>query len=111
MNKESRADLATTRDLSEERVTVDFARNTRDPQRLAMLYLLTIADSRATGVLAWNEWKDALMAEVFAKTLHIMEKGLFRDPANPQRRSSLRCLLCRRFAWRKDSRRPAQSFA
>ena len=76
------ADLATKRDLSEERVAVEFAGNMKDPQRLSMLYLLTVADSKATGPLGWNEWKEALVSELYTKALHIMEKGIFNDPAN-----------------------------
>ena len=36
-------------------------------ERLAMLYLLSIADSRATGPSAWSDWKSALMQEMFSK--------------------------------------------
>ncbi|MBN2299277.1 MAG: hypothetical protein JXM72_11825, partial [Deltaproteobacteria bacterium] len=76
------ADLATKRDLSEERVVVEFAQKMKDPQRLSMLYLLTVADSRATGPQGWNEWKEALVGELYAKALRIMEKGIFKDPQN-----------------------------
>ena len=76
------ADLATKRDLSEEKVAVEFARKMKDPKRLSMLYLLTVADSKATGPLGWNEWKEALVSELYTKALHIMEKGIFNDPAN-----------------------------
>ncbi len=79
------ADLATKRDLSEERVAVEFARRMRDPRRLSMLYLLTVADSKATGPLAWNEWKEALLRELYAKALHVLEKGIFKDPENTVR--------------------------
>ncbi|HPR53194.1 MAG TPA: [protein-PII] uridylyltransferase [Deltaproteobacteria bacterium] len=78
------ADLATKLDLTEERVAVEFARKMKDPQRLSMLYLLTVADSKATGPLGWNEWKEALLSELYAKALHVMEKGIFKDPANTQ---------------------------
>jgi [protein-PII] uridylyltransferase len=76
------ADLATKRDLSEERVAIEFAQMMRDPQKLSMIYLLTVADSKATGTLAWNEWKETLIGELYAKALHIMEKGLYKDPEN-----------------------------
>jgi [protein-PII] uridylyltransferase len=40
-----------------------------------MLYLLTWADSRATGPRAWNEWTANLVQELFFKISHILEKG------------------------------------
>jgi len=40
-----------------------------------MLYLLTVADSRATGPKAWNDWIAVLLKELFFKLFHILEKG------------------------------------
>lgn len=40
-----------------------------------MLYLLTWADSMATGPRAWNEWIANLVQELFFKVLHILESG------------------------------------
>jgi len=40
-----------------------------------MLYLLTVADARATGPNAWSSWIDTLLKELFFKTRHILERG------------------------------------
>ena len=40
-----------------------------------MLYLLTVADSMATGPKAWNDWTAELLRDLFFKVLHILEKG------------------------------------
>jgi [protein-PII] uridylyltransferase len=40
-----------------------------------MLYLLTVADSIATGPMAWNDWTAALLRDFFLKVLNVLEKG------------------------------------
>jgi len=79
------ADLAFSRDLSEEKVIGDFALKAASPERLSLLYLLTVADSRATGASAWSEWKASLLRELYIRTLNILEKGIFKDPENAMR--------------------------
>jgi [protein-PII] uridylyltransferase len=75
-------ELALGRDLTEEKVIEDFARRVSTPERLSMLFLLAAADACATGPLAWSDWKAALLHELYAKTLNLLERGLFRDPGN-----------------------------
>jgi len=53
----------------------DYTRRIKDAQRLKMLYLLTVADSMATGPAAWNDWTSHLLREFFLKVLNIPEKG------------------------------------
>ena len=69
------AEIATRRDLNDEKVVVFCARTVGDVKRLKMLYLLTWADSQATGPRAWNNWTANLIQELFFKTLHILQKG------------------------------------
>ncbi len=66
---------ATRRDINDEETAIFFARKVRDPVRLKMLYLLTVADSMATGPKAWNNWTAALLRDFFLKVLNILEKG------------------------------------
>jgi len=68
------AETATRRDLNDEKVVVQCARTIGDVERLKMLYLLTWADSKATGPRAWNEWIANLVEELFFKVLHILER-------------------------------------
>ncbi|MBW1677748.1 MAG: [protein-PII] uridylyltransferase [Deltaproteobacteria bacterium] len=72
---------ATRRDINDEKIVVQCARNLRDTEHLKMLYLLTVADSRATGPKAWNDWKAALLKELFSKVSHILNKGELATPA------------------------------
>jgi [protein-PII] uridylyltransferase len=74
------AETATRRDLNDEKAVVRCARTIREMERLKMLYLLTWADSRATGPRAWNEWTSNLVQELFFKILHILKKGELATP-------------------------------
>jgi [protein-PII] uridylyltransferase len=66
---------ATRRDINDEETAIFCAGKIRDVNRLKMLYLLTIADSIATGPMAWNDWKAALLRSFFLKVLNVLEKG------------------------------------
>jgi [protein-PII] uridylyltransferase len=66
---------ATRRDILDEETAISCARKITDIERLKMLYLLTVADSIATGPMAWNDWTAALLRDFFLKTLNILEKG------------------------------------
>ena len=67
---------ALRRDLNDEPFIRRCAETIGDRDRLAMLYLLSIADSRATGPSAWSEWKGALLHEMFLKVSPYLEPGL-----------------------------------
>ncbi len=75
-------DTAYRRDLSEEKVALDCARLAQNEQVLAMLYLISVADARATGPRAWDEWKASLLRELFIKAAHSLQRGILRDPNN-----------------------------
>ena len=66
---------ATRRDIHDEETAIACARRIKTAGRLKMLYLLTVADSMATGPKAWNEWTSALLRDLFLSVLRILEKG------------------------------------
>ncbi len=70
---------ALRRDLTEEKVVIDFVRQTGEIAHLTRLYYLTVADSRATGPLAWNEWKAALVKELYLKAAKLLTEGEVKD--------------------------------
>lgn len=66
---------ATRRDIHDEETAIRSAREIVDPERLKMLYLLTVADCKSTGPNAWNDWTASLLRDFFLKVLNIVEKG------------------------------------
>ena len=69
------AKTAARRDINDEETALHCAQRINDVDRLKMLYLLTVADSIATGPKAWNSWTAALLKDLFLKVLNVLEKG------------------------------------
>ena len=69
------ADTAMKRDLGDEKPVLSCALQIADRESLRLLYLLTIADSCATGPGAWNTWKASLLRELYLKVDHILLRG------------------------------------
>ncbi len=78
-------ETATRRDLNDEKVVVQCARTIGDVERLKMLYLLTWADSKATGPRAWSDWTASLVQELFFKCMHILQGEELATPGASQR--------------------------
>jgi UTP:GlnB (protein PII) uridylyltransferase len=73
---------ATRRNLEDEDLILHVAARVGDQRRLALLYLLTVADAHATGPTASTPWRLGLIRELVAKVAHTFEKGLMdRDRA------------------------------
>jgi [protein-PII] uridylyltransferase len=69
------SDIATRRDLGDDDLILDVAARVGDQDRLAALYLVTVADAEATGPLAWTPWRAALIRELVAKVQRVLERG------------------------------------
>jgi [protein-PII] uridylyltransferase len=78
------AHVAQRRDLEEEEVVFQCAALIKDQNRLRMLYLLSIADARATGPQAWSEWKGALLQELYLRIAHVLDQAEWVDPDRQQ---------------------------
>ncbi len=70
---------ALRRDLNDTVFIKRCAQTIGEVSRLSMLYLISIADSRATGPSAWSDWKAALMQEMFLKVQPYLELANFND--------------------------------
>ena len=62
------AETATRRDLNEPRTVEEMSARVGDARRLSMLYLLTRADSLATGPEAWSSFRSSLVRELYVRT-------------------------------------------
>jgi [protein-PII] uridylyltransferase len=71
------------RDISDPQVINDFARHVGDRNRLDYLYLLTVADIRATNPTLWNNWKDTLLRDLYSSTNRALRRGL-EHPLNSE---------------------------
>lgn len=76
---ESHLIMSTTaqkKDISDPEVVHAFACKVGDQNRLNYIYLLTVADIRATGPDVWNSWKDSLLRNLYFATKRALRRGL-----------------------------------
>jgi [protein-PII] uridylyltransferase len=78
------SDTATRRNLQDEDLILRVAARIGNPRRLAMLYLLTMADAAATGPSASTPWRVALVRELTGKVGRAFDRGLM-DPGQAGR--------------------------
>ncbi|HEY8220274.1 MAG TPA: [protein-PII] uridylyltransferase [Methylobacter sp.] len=67
---------AQRKDISDPDVIHQFAQTVGSIEYLNHLYLLTVADIRATNPELWNAWKDALLKELYTVTYSALHRGL-----------------------------------
>jgi [protein-PII] uridylyltransferase len=72
---------ALRRDLNDEQFIRRCAETIGDVERLAMLYLIAVADSHATGPSAWSDWKGALLTEMYMKVHPYLQHHAVGDVA------------------------------
>ncbi|MCU0807153.1 MAG: [protein-PII] uridylyltransferase [Candidatus Contendobacter sp.] len=67
---------AQKKDIYDPAVIHDFARQMGDQMHLDYLYLLTVADIRATNPKLWNTWRDSLLWQLYEATRRALRRGL-----------------------------------
>ena len=67
---------AQKRDIHDPAVIREFAKRVGDQTRLDYLYVLTVADVRATNPKLWNSWKASLFGEFYEATRRALRRGL-----------------------------------
>ncbi len=66
------SNTAQKRDIDDFKTITDFVELVQSPERLRLLLVLTVADMRATGPQVWNEWKAALLRELYFRAEEAM---------------------------------------
>ena len=61
--------VATRRDIADARVIRETGERVGDAHTLRLLYLLSVADARATGPAVWNAWKAQLLRSLYTRVL------------------------------------------
>ncbi|MGH7362668.1 MAG: [protein-PII] uridylyltransferase [Candidatus Methylomirabilales bacterium] len=87
------AHLSQRRDLSDERMVLELARQVKTIPLLQMLYLLTYLDIRAVGPEVWTEWKGTLLWELYVKTHTILTRGIAEGVDDAARAAQVRAAL------------------
>lgn len=68
--------VAQKKDTSDPKVIQTFSKLVGSKERLDALYLLTVADIRATNPKIWNSWKAQLLEDLYKKTLGFLSGKL-----------------------------------
>ncbi len=76
---------AQKQDIQDPEVVRRFAERVGDWERLECLYLLTVADIRATNPKLWNGWKGRLLGDLYQSTRFQLRRGI-DQPVNRQDR-------------------------
>ena len=83
------AHISQRRDLNDEKMIIQFARQMETSENLKMLFLLTVADVRAVGSDVWTTWKALLFQELYDKAFNVLERGDFHLEASSERVKSV----------------------
>ncbi len=76
--------VAQKEDIDDSEVVDDFVDEVKSIEFLEFLYLLTVADIRATKSDLWNNWKDSLLKRLFYKAKKQLEGGKGKSPSMDQ---------------------------
>jgi [protein-PII] uridylyltransferase len=69
------SETAQMRDLNDFKTILDFAHIVQSPERLKLLLILTVVDTRAVGPGVWNGWKGQLLRTLYWETEPILSGG------------------------------------
>ncbi|MDQ7090183.1 MAG: [protein-PII] uridylyltransferase [Methylococcales bacterium] len=67
---------AQRKDISDPEIIYEFSSQVNTIERLNYLYLLTVADIRATSSSLWSSWKDSLLKQLYNASLRALHRNL-----------------------------------
>jgi [protein-PII] uridylyltransferase len=85
--------ISQRRDLADDKVIQDFAAQMGTLDHLNMLTLLTYGDINGVGAGVWNEWKDALLWELYRKARSVLQPDADEERDLERRRKKIARLL------------------
>jgi [protein-PII] uridylyltransferase len=86
------------RDLTDPQAIQDFAQRVKSPERLRLLFLLTVVDIRAVGPGIWNSWKRQLLRELFEAAEEYLRLG-HKQKGRTDRIAAVQEELAGRLGW------------
>lgn len=66
------SNTALKRDIDDQKTVSDFVDIVQSPERLRLLLILTVADTRAVGPSVWNGWKAGLLRELYWRAQELL---------------------------------------
>jgi [protein-PII] uridylyltransferase len=69
------SETAQMRDLNDFKTILDFTSVVQSPERLKLLLILTVSDTRAVGPGVWNGWKGQLLRTLFHESEPVLTGG------------------------------------
>ena len=70
---------AQRRDINDPKTVSDFVNVVQSAERLRLLLVLTVVDMKATGPTVWNEWKAALLRELYFSSEDFLSGGVLAE--------------------------------
>jgi [protein-PII] uridylyltransferase len=89
------------RDLGDPETIADFAEKVKSPERLRLLFLLTVVDIRAVGPGVWNGWKRQLLRTLYESAEEVLRLG-HKQKGRRERIAAIQDDLAARLDWDKS---------
>jgi [protein-PII] uridylyltransferase len=86
------------RDLADPQTIQDFAARVKSPERLRLLFILTVVDIQAVGPGVWNGWKRQLLRELFDAAEEALRLG-HKQKGRGERIAATHTELAARLGW------------